>query len=431
MPGGSATWQRPRMDVIQFAGEFMDERCRAAIVVSALLVVLTSPRAEALQTDVPQSRGNATPARDAQLLVLVDGKVVRGRLTPRPDGYDVATTAGRMFISSDRVRFTAHDLDEACQLMRETQATQTPEGHMELARWCLANKLPDDARRELLDALRLDPNRGDAMRLLATLESRPESAAPTRSATIMSNGRHSASSPIESRSLAGLSRNLAQDFTRRIQPLMMNKCATSGCHGPSSTSGFQLQSAHHGSSATVAERNLAALLRQIDLTNPDQSPLLTMADEQHGQQSAPAFRGRAGALTRQNLRSWVMSVAEDIGPKPGPAETGTRSARIRPATIMQNHDASATGELEAGAEQSLHVPHGRLVSTAETDRQFVARARRSLAADQFSPDEFNRLHHAGVKPRPLRTEPDDPHNNPDDHTTAPDPTESSASAPVN
>ena len=157
----------------------MDERCRILIVTALLAVATLDVVAHGPQDDAPSSR-QTNSARPHTLLVLVDGKVLRGRLVPRPDGYDVSTTSGRVFISSDRVRFTASDLDNAYRLLRETQVTRTPEGHMELAHWCLTNKLHDDARREVLDALLLDPNRGDAKRLLAALEavsqSRPVAA---------------------------------------------------------------------------------------------------------------------------------------------------------------------------------------------------------------------------------------------------------------
>ena len=156
-------------------GNIMDGRCTLL-----LTVFLAAPHWCAAQgfdgdamptSNAPTSNAPTTP----KMLVMVDGTVLEGRFTPRPDGYDMTTRAGRMFIGSDQVRFTALDLADAYQRMQETFSERTPENHMVLARWCLTNKLTTEARREVLDALRLDPNRGDARRMLAMLVSEDDS----------------------------------------------------------------------------------------------------------------------------------------------------------------------------------------------------------------------------------------------------------------
>ena len=106
---------------------------------------------------------------EEKLLVLLNGRVVSGQLSPRVGGYDVVLPAGRMFVSSQQIRFQADNMDDAYLRMRETLPEFTPNTHLELARWCLANNLPSRARREALDALHLDPHQADAQRMLEAL----------------------------------------------------------------------------------------------------------------------------------------------------------------------------------------------------------------------------------------------------------------------
>jgi hypothetical protein len=365
----------------------MDGRCTLL-----LTILLGAPEWCSADENVSAAPLQAAPVTTPSLIIMVDGKVLAGHFTVRPDGYDVATPAGRMFIGSDRVRFTATDLADAYRRMKATYAERTPENHMELARWCLTNKLTEEARREVLDALHLDPNRRDAQRLLSALVDDGDRAASSRYSglTEFASGRSSAAPAFESRSLAGFSKPVAQNFTRHVQPLLMNKCAGVGCHGGHGSSAFQLTSAHRGSSPTIAERNLAAVLRQVDLTSPDESPLLSVMNTNHASLATPIFRGRTGTQQMETLRNWVRAAVRDITPEAA-AEPSPPASEIQLAaasTVEKQIRTSA--EDQAG----LLTPHGRKLTTADTDQKFVAQAQRRNAHDAFDPSEFNRRFHA-------------------------------------
>ncbi len=390
----------------------MDGRCTLL-----LTVFLAAPHWCAAQ----EFDGDAMPTSNApttpKMLVMVDGTVLEGRFTPRPDGYDMTTRAGRMFIGSDQVRFTALDLADAYQRMQETFSERTPENHMVLARWCLTNKLTTEARREVLDALRLDPNRGDARRMLAMLVSEDDSPTSDQSSGAGSreftwSRRSGTGTPpsIETRSLAGLSRPVAQTFTRHVQPLLMNKCANSGCHGGSGTSTFQLMSAHRGSSPTIAERNLAAILRQVDFSKPSSSPLLAAADGTHGNLTNPIFRGRSGSAQIEVLRRWVKAAAVDIAPDANeessphaPREEssgGNLRAGLNVPVVSAARSGTGTSKtVRTGFATESATPHGRLLTSADTDDSFVADAERSNARDAFDPSAFNRRFHGTAESR--------------------------------
>ena len=330
----------------------------------------------------------ATPNDNSSgILVLADGKVMNGRFLPRPDGYEVEVQGGRMFIESERVRFIAKDLDDAHQRMRSSFSELTPQSHMELARWCLTNKRTDLARREVLDALHKDPNRVDAQRLLQSLVQQNEgtSKAPGGSGLteFPSLARPSGPAP-EARSLAGLSRSVAQDFTRHVQPILMNKCANAGCHGVRSISSFQLTPSHRGTSVSIAERNLASVMKQIDLTRPSSSPLLTTLEVNHADSTTPIFRGRSGAVQMKTLRDWVGAVSNDIAPELN-EEVRERQEQIQLASMSKTLEP----ESDSATDESTMAPHGRVLTTTETDVRFLQKASRANARDAFDPSKFN------------------------------------------
>jgi hypothetical protein len=369
-----------------------------------LILLAASCRAVVAQSGLAldERAGDTQPA--AMLLVLVDGQIISGRVTPRPDGYDIQVAAGRMFINSDRVRFAAANLPDAYDRMRDSLPEFTPTNHLELARWCLGNKLHTQARREVLDALHLDPNRDDAKRMLRVLEQVGEQSNTAISGTGLTEypSHTEIQRPvIETRSLAGLSRSVAHAFVRDIQPLLMNKCATSGCHGSGGKSQFQIVSTHRGSTPAIAERNLAAVLKQMDFSNPPASSLLKLGEQAHGNMASSAFQGRSGAMQLSVLQNWVRQAAHDIAPEAtaDAAEQGGAESELAHSAIRQvaaTHESPGEVKLLRMPDGAPGNPHARLLTTDDTDAKFLQAAKYANRRDAFSPDEFNRRYHGSA-----------------------------------
>lgn len=369
-----------------------------------LILLAASCRAVVAQSGlaVEEPAGETRPA--AMLLILVDGQVISGHVTPRPDGYDIQVSAGRIFINSDRVRFAAANLPEAYDRMRDSISEFTPANHMELARWCLGNKLYSQARREVLDALHLDPNRDDAKRMLRALEQVGEQSQTAIKGTGLTEypSQTEIQRPaIETRSLAGLNRTVAHSFVRDIQPLLMNKCATSGCHGISAKSRFKIVSTHRGSTPAIAERNLAAVLKQIDFSNPPTSPLLKIGEQAHGNMASSAFPGRSGAMQFRVLQNWVRQASHDIAPDAiaEAAEQGGVKSEFAQSGIRQvasRNESRGRVEMLRTPEDAPGNPHARQLTTDDTDGRFLQQAKHANRRDAFSPDEFNRRYHGNA-----------------------------------
>lgn len=369
--------------------------------------------------------GDELPLRVAvpnnELLVLNDGQVVDGRLTPRTGGYDVAFPNGRMFISSDRIRFRASGMEDAYLKMRASIQNLTPTAHLEIARWCVANRLPGQARRELLDALHLDPDLEAAKRMLEGLLREQQRSAEAermadaeRTRQIIEDVNHGLPLP-QRRSLGGLPKDMALVFTRNIQPLLSNKCGNARCHG-AREQGFRLTAVRGNSSAMIAEQNLAAVLNHLDLQNPERSPLLQATQGLHGGSRQLLFSGQTGGRQLDLLRDWVTRVSQDLGGGEASAAPAIQAvnhfmagetSQIRTAEFHQNEAMESPATLvnslpsqpqqQTGSENLSAVitnPHSTMRTTDDTDQKFLQEAAAAARRDKFDPDIFNRQFHS-------------------------------------
>lgn len=328
--------------------------------------------------------------RQSAVLVLTDGTVLETSLRAQGGGYSVEVAGGRQFIESSRVRFLADDRVDAWRQMRASFQELTPEVHLQLARWCLKNGLPKQAEREALDALRLDPHRQDAKRMLEQLAADGAGRGGRQSAAsnALMPPLPAAGAAATARSLAGLRRVTAQQFVRSVQPLLSSKCATGGCHGRNSESEFQLLSVRNGSDPRTAEQNLLAVLKQVSFSEPSQSALLQQAGLAHGGATELPLRGRSGVVQMQTLRQWVLAAAADLAPGENRelAESAEAEQVVPPV-------AETTGSGPAEPADLPEETHGRLQDGVAVDREFLAEAKRSLRNDPFDPAVFNRRHH--------------------------------------
>ena len=160
----------------------------------------------------------------------------------------------------------------------------------------------------------------------------------------------------------------------------------------------------------IAERNLAAVLRQVDFSTPSSSPLLTAADGTHGNQGTLIFRGRSGSQQIEVLQNWVKAAANDIAPDanedkssphaPREEQSGGRGSR------RAAHREMARQEPRPPIDQNIRdrapgtesaTPHGRLLTSADTDDSFMAEAVQSNARDAFDPSVFNTKFHGNTQ----------------------------------
>ena len=287
-----------------------------------LLAVLSFAgwRVRAADDAIPAVSEATKPASAERVLLLQTGKIVKGAIRQTTAGYVVNVPGGQMVLPFDQVRFNAEDLEEAYRLQRSSLPERPVSAHIELARWCHTNGLPDQACKELRDVLRIEPESTLARTMLQRINDQLLATKDLPAVGARNNGQYSMLGDpklgVPAETLGGLPREAALDFVSKVQPLLVNRCATAGCHGLGSGNSFELQRTKLGKSPpkSHSERNLATVLEHIDREQPLSSPLLTKL---RGESKSNGVRQSHGGLSReqtQTLRNWIEAISQKPEP---------------------------------------------------------------------------------------------------------------------
>jgi hypothetical protein len=223
--------------------------------------------------------------------------------------------AGEIFPKVSEVEMFCRDLHEGYLRKRQSVRPDRVEDRLDLAEWCIRHHLLDQAATELRDAAAADNTHPMIPLLHRRLElaKNPPPAPEASRATIVSHDELD-------RLIRGLPPESVETFTTSIQPLLINHCATAGCHGPHSQTTWQLLRVPLAKSATrrVTQRNIASTLDLVNRESPSASQLLTVPLEQHGTTRGPIFSSREIAQYKL-LVDWVYRVANGTKPAPPPS----------------------------------------------------------------------------------------------------------------
>ena len=332
-----------------------------------------------------------------QVLVLESGRIMKGRVSRSPNGYVVEHLAGRLVIPFDEVRVVGDSLTDAYHRLRESFPEPTASTHYDLARWCWTYHLRDDARAELVLALDRDPDFDDARDLLERIDEQLKMARKQKALQALETQTAAAAAESgEVESLAGLSRETAARFSTRVQPLLINKCGNASCHGPQSTSSFQLESTRGGGAGhrIHSERNLAALLEYLDLERPGKSRLLAELTANHGGRNRAIFFGSAGQRQLETLREWVQSVASEKSKR-------QRQRDSEPSVVDQQPKFPPDTQL-AEASASEDIASDAAPASNASVKSDTAAGFEDDVPDAFDPEVFNRRYHGEAKKKASR-----------------------------
>jgi hypothetical protein len=379
--------------------------CCAGILGAAVTLADESP----LDKLLPPKDSLAQP----KLIVLKSGQVLQGEITGQIGGYAVHSPTGSMIVQYEDVWTSATSLEDAYRRMAANVRNPTANDRVKLAQWCVNAGLRDSARQELLAALVLEPDRLDAKRLLLQIESQRTSSTPAGRGvdvtlpTAMTRPRDTAPT-------AQVAREQMAEFTRRVQPLLLNTCGNAACHGGDQAGDFHLRPTARLSRLDTAA-NLQELMRWMDAVNPDNSPLLT-EPRQLGGVHAGLFRGPKGQEQFHRLAQWTHAVAPQAGVSRAAAPAHTPGAILpaaasTPATgtawpVMTAAAPSAFPPSTSGsgtqAEASRPADHATTTShhrPADVNDAFLRKLLDESRPDAFDPEVFNRRVHGAESGR--------------------------------
>lgn len=272
-------------------------------MVAALLVPATAPA---------QRPGVETTPCDGCVL-LRNGNLFQGKITPTEGGYLVAIDGCRIVVRAEEVEFCCGTLEEAYQRKRSFLQPGDIRAHLELAQWSQRHGLVGHAARELAEVKALAP----AHPMIPLIQRRIQmSLFPPEK--IQRPARQVEGAP-SFEDLDRLVRDMPprsmETFTQAVQPLLVNHCSTAGCHGPQAESRFRLFRTPAGRhpSRRLTQRNLHSTLEWIDRSDPAASKLLSAPIRPHGSAKDAIFTEQQVDQYKQ-IVDWVYYVASENEP---------------------------------------------------------------------------------------------------------------------
>jgi hypothetical protein len=328
----------------------------------------------------------AEPAPAVGKVLLLDNEhVLEGDIERVGDQYRVRRTAGETWVPAGKALCLCAGLDDAYGFLRRRANLHDADERLRLARWCHLHGLRAQALAEVTAAVELRPDHAESRRLLDCLR---QSAGAAPAAT----PAPAAAEPGAKAPPPDLSAESLCTFRTRVQPILMNACAN--CHANGHGGTFKLTRVYEdgGVNRKVMQRNVAAVLAQVNLRQPQGSPLLTKAVSAHdGKMAQAPLKGRQAPAYRV-LEDWVeqtlaanpqlQAVVAAPPPEP-PAPVAEPKAAAEPAAAKPVSPPHAADEDERGqfAADAPAAPRGGPAAAP------------AAPVDPFDPALFNRQMH--------------------------------------
>ena len=218
-----------------------------------------------------------------KVLILKNQQVVEGDVEKVGDFYRVRKGMGKLTVPVAQALRLCADWDDAVSFMRFRTKLNDPDQRLQFARWCQANRQLEHAHEEAKLALEMRPKHAETIQFLKSLEITTANKPAVK--PVAEPGPPSPPLP-----QLELTFEAVSAFNLRVQPILVNTCVN--CHAGSYGGKFRLCRLHEGGERAATQRNLAAVMAQINLERPASSPLLVSALSAHGGAKSPPIGGK-------------------------------------------------------------------------------------------------------------------------------------------
>lgn len=285
-----------------------------------------SPSFNPPRVETPVTEAAPPAEKRSGVLVLHTLDVAEGVINTENGVYRVRTADGEFVIPVSNVLFECGSREEAYLLLKPRVLPNNPADHVSLAKWCVRNHLLEDARTEMQAAVKLSPNNMEYRYLLKQAE---ELLDPYRTPGDFDGTRPDRFDLSEAmlqrvEPLGGMTRQQAREFTSRVQPILLNSCATARCHreGSREQLSFSLKPLNRYQSLATTKQNFEQIFAQIDQQHPENSPLLTAHRNSEDGIRSP-FDTPQGRDLEHAVLLWIVSLRIPEEEVEIPAENGT------------------------------------------------------------------------------------------------------------
>ncbi|WP_425399831.1 hypothetical protein [Aeoliella sp.] len=355
---------------------------------------------------------SALASHAAEVVVLRNGNVLEGEVDRLQDVVRVATENSQHYLPlRDVERITATLLDAYAAKRIEVREGSVSD-HLALAKWCMRQEIWPQAAAEIEDARKIDPKNGAVEYVQRQYEVMSRAAMRTQQAAAPApptadDSHQRAAELAEMEKLAtSLPPGTLEDFARHVQPILVNGCATGGCHSMDDNRELRLNRDLLRGTANREStlRNLQAVWNSIDQQTPQYSPLLLQPAVPHGGLPRPVFDGHREKV-RERLAEWVMKATgkDQVAPptQPPTVELAAHQQTVAPPTAQMPPTQPGQPRHfweDPAAMQSPDTPEATPATkatetpVAKPAIRYGAEPKRYEPRDEFDPEVFNRQH---------------------------------------
>jgi hypothetical protein len=332
------------------------------------------------------------PAHNGRVLLLDNGRALEGEIHEENGSYSVRRATGEMRLTSDKVLALCATWEEAFAVMRGRANLRDPDEHLRLARWCQTYGLRAQALAEATASLQMRPAHAESRQLITLLQrTAPPSTLPPAAP------RQTVQASVPAAPAIDLSVEAFAAFTARVQPVLMNTCAS--CHAGSGVTKFRMlrPSGNSLASRRATQQNMTAALAFIDPAHPGASPLLLKAVTDHGKSGEAPLKAQSPPYrilnewieltlaTNPFLREQRMPLAQATPPTPVETKPPVPIARTLPVS---------SSPVEPRSEPALVISQATTVTAPpRTPPPCSPAAATAAPVDDFDPTAFNRRFH--------------------------------------
>jgi hypothetical protein len=240
-------------------------------------------------------------ASQGRVLLLENGRALEGDIRAERDGYCVKRATGEIWLPGNKVVALCASWEKAVAYIRSQANLEDPDEHLRLARWCQAYGLRAEALAEANVALKMRPGHVASKQFVELLKRQPtgpENKPAPQPQRLVSE------KPAKLPPAIDLSTEALGAFASRVQPVLMNTCAS--CHAGTKATTFKLQrsSGNNQMSRRATQQNIAAVVAQIDPARPAASPLLLCAVTDHGKAGQAPLKAQSPPY--RILQDWIQ-----------------------------------------------------------------------------------------------------------------------------
>ncbi|MGL4593612.1 MAG: hypothetical protein ACRCUY_02655 [Thermoguttaceae bacterium] len=243
--------------------------------------------------------------------LLRTGLILKGTAKVNDSYYALTTEYGTINVPRENVEYIGETKEQIRKYKRTFINEQNINDLIKFAEWCLNHEMPDDALCEYQLALLLSPNEILQNYIQNRIRETQDFLSEAATSDENTPEKSTDTEPLGGKSRFSISKSALDSFAKKIEPVLVSRCAAADCHGSQCMNTFKLRIPHQVGGATT-KQNIERVLEAVNFDHPSESPVLLALVTYHGG-GKPAFNVESSQYLY--LTQWIQMMTKEITPK--------------------------------------------------------------------------------------------------------------------